>query len=107
MSETFNAHSLGVRNDDELEQVPDSNQETSSLIQTSKNEIHPKTVNSIIRRVRLLVIKLVKDEIEEESLTGKEGILNNSVVDSFGRIAGDFDVVVPYALLESKKLFKR
>lgn len=103
----MNAHSLGVRNDDEDFSIPNENQETASLIQTSKIEIHPKTVNSIIRRVRLLVIKLVSDEIEEESLTGKEGILDNKVVDGFGRIAGDFEVVVPFALLESKKLFER
>lgn len=100
-----------MRNDDanllESEATPGEQSEAISLIENSQTEIHPKTINAIIRRTRLLIIRFISDEVEEESLVGKEGILNPEVVASFARVAGDFEMVVPFALLESKKLFER
>jgi len=44
-------------------------------------------------------------EVEEESIQGQEGILDQNVVLAFSQAAGDFGSVLPFCLLMARKSF--
>lgn len=73
----------------------------------AEDEVHPAVITALIRRVRLLLIKLIDHEVDEDNITSSEGIVDANVVAAFHRLGGDFGDAVPYALLEARKLFEK
>jgi hypothetical protein len=69
--------------------------------------VEPRKVSAIILRIHALVKKLLPVEVSEDSLKSPDGLLNASVIASFVKAGGDFTDVVPFALLEAKKLFQQ
>lgn len=78
--------------------------ETSTL--SPDTHIDPKVVSALILRLHALVKKLLPVEVSEDTLRAPDGLANKSVVLSFARAGGDLADVVPFALLEAKKLFE-
>lgn len=68
--------------------------------------IEPKQVSHLILRINALVRKLLPVEISKESVKAPDGLINANVVLNFARAGGDLEDVVPFALLEGKKLFE-
>lgn len=69
--------------------------------------VAPKLVSALILRIHALVKRLLPVEISAESLREPDGLINAKVVQSFVRSGGDLADAVPFALLETKKLFDR
>lgn len=70
-------------------------------------DVHPAIISALIRRVKSLVTRLIDRDIDEERITGAEGLIDNNVVSAFHELGGDFGDAVPYALLEARKTFER
>ncbi|KAE8234315.1 hypothetical protein CF326_g638 [Tilletia indica] len=66
-----------------------------------RTDVSPKTISALIRRLRALVVNLIPAEVDLETVTGTEGILNAPVVRAFDLAGGDFGDAVPYCLIES------
>lgn len=78
--------------------------ESNSRLLASTN-VSPQTISALISRIRALVQRLIPVEVEEESITGREGIIDGNVESAFDLAGGDFAEAVPYALLEARKTF--
>ncbi|CAO1618664.1 unnamed protein product [Sympodiomycopsis kandeliae] len=72
-----------------------------------QTHIDPRKVSALILRIHALIKKLLPVEVSKEALKTPDGLLNKSVVISFARAGGDLTDVVPFALLEAKKLFEQ
>lgn len=70
-------------------------------------DVHPAIVSALIRRVRSLVTRLIDHDIDEKRITGSEGLIDAKVISAFHELGGDFGDAVPYALLETRKMFER
>lgn len=70
-------------------------------------DVHPAIISALIRRVRSLVTRLIDRDIDEERITGAEGLIDKRVISAFHELGGDFGDAVPYALLEARKTFER
>lgn len=73
----------------------------------AEDEVHPAIITALIRRVKLLLIKLIDHEVDEDNITSSEGLIDAKVVTAFHSLGGDFGDAVPYALLEARKMFER
>ncbi|PWN31576.1 uncharacterized protein FA14DRAFT_192668 [Meira miltonrushii] len=84
-----------------------SKQQQKRVQVESRTVISSRNVTGLILRVRTLVQEWLSVEVEEESLTSAEGLLTEEAVDTFLAAGGDLGDVVPFALLEARKTFKR
>lgn len=66
-----------------------------------------RSITALILRMKALVTEWIKVEIDPESITGAESIVNDSVVETFISAGGDLSEAVPFALLEARKEFIR
>ena len=69
--------------------------------------VSPRSITALILRVRALVIEWIKIEVDEDSITGAEGLINEEVVKTFVMAGGDLSDAVPFALLEARKGFTK
>ncbi|PWY99639.1 hypothetical protein BCV70DRAFT_200563 [Testicularia cyperi] len=69
-------------------------------------DVPPAIVSALIRRVKCLLIEFIDHDIDESKITSAEGIIDAHVIQAFHALGGDFGDAVPYALLETKKLFE-
>ncbi|CAD6933994.1 unnamed protein product [Tilletia controversa] len=66
-----------------------------------RTDVSAKTISALIRRLRALVVQLIPAEVDLETITGTEGILNAQVIHAFDEAGGDFADAVPFCLIES------
>jgi hypothetical protein len=67
--------------------------------------VSPRSITALVLRIRALVVEWIQIEVDEESITGAEGIVSEDVVKTFLLAGGDLVDAVPFALLESRKQF--
>ncbi|UZJ57169.1 hypothetical protein CBS101457_006489 [Exobasidium rhododendri] len=97
----------------ETKAKPDSFEieETSAVddIQANSLQAHtlvsPRSITVLILRIRALVTEWIKIEIDEDTITSAEGIINENVVRTFMQAGGDLCDAIPFALLEARKGF--
>lgn len=89
-----------------LEAASDALLPTQSILHP-QTPVAPRLVSAVILRVHALVKRLLPVEVSADSLKEPDGLINARVVASFVRAGGDLVDVVPFALLEAKKLFDR
>lgn len=89
----------------ELEEGQQPALQVSSL--QPEDHIEPRKVSALILRVHALVKRLLPVEVSDDAIRAPDGLLNRQVVLSFAKAGGDLTDVVPFALLEAKKLFER
>ncbi len=51
--------------------------------------------------------RLIDRDIDEDRITGSEGLIDAKVIRAFHELGGDFGDAVPYALMEARKSFER
>lgn len=74
---------------------------------TPQDHIDPRKISALILRCHALIKRLLPVEVSKEAIRAPDGLLNKSVVIAFAQSGGDLTDVVPFALLEVKKLFER
>ncbi|KDN44523.1 hypothetical protein K437DRAFT_247796 [Tilletiaria anomala UBC 951] len=67
----------------------------------------PALISALIRRCRALIVRLLPVEIQEKSITSREGIVTRKVLEAFTLVAGDYSEAAPYALLEASRMFSK
>lgn len=67
--------------------------------------ISPRSITALILRMRALISTWIAVEVDDDSITGTEGIVTEGVIKTFLIAGGDLGDAVPFALLESKKSF--
>lgn len=79
-------------------------QPPSALI-VSSTLVSPRVTTALILRMRALVAHWLAIEVDEESITANEGLVNEDAVTAFIQAGGDVTNAVPFALLEARKTF--
>jgi hypothetical protein len=93
--------------------MPQDENGTDGAGNTSLHKLEPQTIISprsttaLILRLQALVSEWLKAEVDEDSITGADGIVTEGVVNTFLQAGGDLSDAVPFALLESRKSFIR
>ncbi|KAI5480689.1 calcium activated cation channel [Pseudohyphozyma bogoriensis] len=68
---------------------------------------HPKTVARLIKRIRALTMELLPIQVDpDELMSPTSSIITAEVVESYSKIGGSFQHVVPFALLEARRYFR-
>ncbi|PWN91977.1 hypothetical protein FA10DRAFT_227803 [Acaromyces ingoldii] len=76
-----------------------------SALVASSTLVSPRVTTALILRMRALVAHWIAVEVDEESITANEGLINEDAVAAFIQAGGDVTNAVPFALLEARKTF--
>lgn len=87
----------------------DDTEATPLTIQaTASSSHHPLTVTRLVKRISALITALLPIQVELTEITSPtSSILTSGVLDTFSKVGGDFDEVVPFALLEAHRYFRK
>lgn len=87
----------------------DENEDEETRLSTYRLEpqslVSPRSITALILRMRALISTWIAVEVDDDSITGTEGIITEGVIKTFLQAGGDLGDAVPYALLESRKSF--
>lgn len=77
-----------------------------SLMTTLSTHPSPDTVTKLIRRLRAMTLKLLPVQVETSTLVDPTSrVITQNVVTAYSKAAGDFQDVLPYALLRARQTF--
>jgi len=91
--------------------MPNDGEDTQAMEVIRASKLHaqslvsPRSITALILRVRALVVEWIKIEVDEDNITGAEGLINEEVVKTFLLAGGDLSEAIPFALLEARKGF--